>query len=87
VRRLWRIVEPVQGVKPDELDMRNWRELAGEDGETDDKTYCVNQHQAIKLLQSLRESNPTLQAHLLVSPGSTFISPSPSSSSSNHRGM
>ncbi|KAK8861200.1 hypothetical protein IAR55_002019 [Kwoniella newhampshirensis] len=27
-------------------------------------TYCVNQHQAIKLLQDLRESNPELQAHL-----------------------
>ncbi|WWD16911.1 hypothetical protein CI109_101343 [Kwoniella shandongensis] len=27
-------------------------------------TYCVNQHQAIKLLQSLRESNPELSSHL-----------------------
>lgn len=35
--------------------------------EADIKTYCVNQQQAIKLLQSLRESNPALQAHLLVS--------------------
>lgn len=32
------------------------------------QTYCVNQQQAIKLLQSLRESNPTLQSHLLVGP-------------------
>ncbi|WVO21625.1 uncharacterized protein IAS62_002934 [Cryptococcus decagattii] len=27
-------------------------------------TYCVNQHQAIKLLQSLREEKPELDAHL-----------------------
>ncbi|ODN95281.1 hypothetical protein L198_04672 [Cryptococcus wingfieldii CBS 7118] len=27
-------------------------------------TYCINQHQAIKLLQSLREERPELNAHL-----------------------
>jgi hypothetical protein len=28
--------------------------------------YCVNQGPAIKVLQSLRESNPTLASHLQV---------------------
>lgn len=31
------------------------------------KAYCVNQQQAIKLLQSQREANPALAAHLQVS--------------------
>lgn len=31
------------------------------------QTYCVNQQQASRLLQSLRESNAELAAHLQVS--------------------
>ena len=35
-------------------------------GHADHQTYCVNQQQASKLLQSLRQSNANLASHLQV---------------------